>query len=1278
MRDRQKRVSLLIVTLVFLSIFYLSLMTLPKCAMAWTYYVGGTGPGNFTTIQAAVDAAGWEGGIIYVYNGTYHEHVHVGTYSLSLIGENRNTTIVMGDQTGYGFRITNHHVHISGLTITNFSMGITFETYFEYHDIRNNTISNCGKGVSITDRGHDVVVADNTISMNFVGIDVLQSTGNTIINNTISMNSIGINLPESTSNTITNNNIFSNRLDGIYLTNSKWNTISGNTIWDNWDGIYLTQSTLNIISENTLLSNLDGIDLSYSSNGNIITNNLAANNRHGVYVYSSTSNTIYHNDFIDNAHQAYDSNTNSWDGGYPVGGNYWSEYVGVDKKSGSNQDQPGGDGIGDTSHDIPGGTNKDRYPLMNAHLSSVPSSPEELQAMAANGYVTLTWEPPTFDGFSAVVGYRIYRGTSSGAETFLVEIGDVLTYVDTGLTNGQTYYYQVSAMNGVGEGPRSSEVSATPILGPTVPSAPRNTRAFPEDQQITLTWSAPAYDGGSAISNYRIYRGTIPGGETFLVDPGNVLTYVDTGLTNGQTYYYEVSAVNGVGEGARSNETNATPSAGPALGDPPHILPNESADPDMIWLEGSSVFPQETTITLNITGAGIPIAWNRPQDTVFVIDTTGSMEQNDPSYLRLSGAKTYVDMMKNPDRVATVWFSSYGYLANRHHLTSDYDQVKIDIDSIPPPYGVNNGSLGLRIGTDELIGYGDPNHTRAEVLISDGAERYWGSYWMIEEAQRAADMGVTIHTVGLNPPSPENEALLQQIADITGGEYYYAPTGDALENIYIEISRFRETSDIAGKKIDDPVEPNPMVRDVLPPYIHFVPGTFQDWNGLPCPPDAITVNLDGSTVLDWDVERILINESWVVEFDVTSSMGGYVPVGIYPLSRVNYSKWDDSTTTVPFPEVFIYVMVPGPIDPPVLRIDTDQNDVYLHWTVPGPNISHYLIYRATDQRGFDFSNPVHNTSSDSNPLATYWTDLDAAGPSSPREYYYVVRAVTQQGMTSSTSNTAGKWTSQFEKGTNAFSLPLEPFENTNTSWYTTDVPNLSYIRWMNTTGHWVTHIPEMGEGVNDKQVEMGEGFEISLTSNTTYTFVGSPASMIRFHEGLGDSVTFRKSLSARTEGNDVNLSWQSVAGASRYIIFRSERRDGLHNLSLSPIAETVWNYWQDPSIIGNEGSEYYYMVIPMDPQGELGSSTYSIGVFTEIYQAGTDTFALPLKPVEAHSLDWYCDNIPNIVGIIHLMKRMWRLHAIEMPEGVYDADALQGEGYQISTDSVARFIFIGY
>jgi hypothetical protein len=403
--------------------------------------------------------------------------------------------------------------------------------------------------------------------------------------------------------------------------------------------------------------------------------------------------------------------------------------------------------------------------------------------------------------------------------------------------------------------------------------------------------------------------------------------------------------------------------------------------------------------------------------------------------------------------------------------------------------------------------------------------------------------------------------------------------------------------------------------------------------------------------------------------------------GAYAVAvEVDYGKdiVETNETNNVFLLEFIVVSILSPSN--LTLFVSNGSDVLLNWTASDSTLlDHYLIYRSLDQRDFDFSDPAHNTSSDSNPLRTNWTDIGAANSTSPREYYYVVRAVNGLGSASATSNTAGKWTASFGEGINAFSLPLQPFEGRNVSWYSNAIPNVDNVRWMDSTGHWVTHYPSMGEGVNDAPALTGEGYEMTLSSSTNYTFTGYTASMIRFHEGLGDSTPFRKSLSAQVDGNDVNLSWQAVAGASRYLIFRSGERDGLHDLSLAPMASTTEVYWSELGAIGNQRSEYYYIVIPEDPSGRLGSSTYSVGVITVGYDLGSDTFALPLKSDVTRSLDWYCDNIPDITGMAHLTHGVWKFHAGEMPGGVYDALVVQGEGYQISfIRSSTRFTFTGY
>jgi hypothetical protein len=98
---------------------------------------------------------------------------------------------------------------------------------------------------------------------------------------------------------------------------------------------------------------------------------------------------------------------------------------------------------------------------------------------------------------------------------------------------------------------------SAPSDGP--PGSPTGLSALSGDSQVSLSWSAPGFDGGSAITNYRVYRGTTPAGETFLANAGTATGYTDTSAVNGTTYYYEVSAENGNGEGPRSNEATATP-----------------------------------------------------------------------------------------------------------------------------------------------------------------------------------------------------------------------------------------------------------------------------------------------------------------------------------------------------------------------------------------------------------------------------------------------------------------------------------------------------------------------------------------------------------------------------------------------------------------------------------------------------------------------------------------------------------------------------------------------
>ena len=188
-------------------------------------------------------------------------------------------------------------------------------------------------------------------------------------------------------------------------------------------------------------------------------------------------------------------------------------------------------------------------PLSNeaSAIFSVPTAPQNLAAVKNWPNVNLTWTAPSSNGGTPITNYKIYRGASSGNEIYYATVGAVLSYIDSA-PNPSANYYKVLAVNGIGESPLSGEVSA--IF--SVPSVPQNLTASAGNQKVILNWQAPSSDGGSTITNYNIYRGTVSGEETLFTTIGAVLTYTDTGLTNDITYYYKVSAVNGIGRARRA------------------------------------------------------------------------------------------------------------------------------------------------------------------------------------------------------------------------------------------------------------------------------------------------------------------------------------------------------------------------------------------------------------------------------------------------------------------------------------------------------------------------------------------------------------------------------------------------------------------------------------------------------------------------------------------------------------------------------------------------------
>jgi fibronectin type 3 domain-containing protein len=182
-----------------------------------------------------------------------------------------------------------------------------------------------------------------------------------------------------------------------------------------------------------------------------------------------------------------------------------------------------------------------------------PVAPTGLSATPSDTQVTLGWT-----AVDTATSYVVKRATSAAGPYATIASGVINPfYADAGLTNGATYYYVVSAVNGSGESAVSAPVSVRPL--PPVPAAPTGLSATAGDARVVLAWSASA--GATA---YNVKRATASGGPYVTVATVTGTGYSDTGVTNGTTYYYIVTASNLGGESATGASASGSPLPPPA------------------------------------------------------------------------------------------------------------------------------------------------------------------------------------------------------------------------------------------------------------------------------------------------------------------------------------------------------------------------------------------------------------------------------------------------------------------------------------------------------------------------------------------------------------------------------------------------------------------------------------------------------------------------------------------------------------------------------------------
>jgi parallel beta-helix repeat protein len=308
-------------------------------------------------------------------------------------------------------------------------------------------ISVMASNITFDGNGHSII-GELSVGLNYSSPPILTGASNVTVKNLIVKNSVfGISLHKTSNSMVINNTILrtgpmvlnipiAQPTGGIYVVGGGSNIITENNLANSYVGIYFAESQNNLIVRNSVVN----------CSNPFLLGGMAA-----IVFWGASNNTIYHNNFINNPMQAYDGSfspspfsVNTWDNGYPSGGNYWSDY----HTKYPNATEISDSGIGNTPYVIDS-QNKDQYPLMEPFTTTAPkisiSAPVNQIFNETSVHLNfivdkqVNWIGYSLDGKDnvTITGNTTIAGLSNGFHTLVVYAND--TFGNMGASETVTF-----------------------------------------------------------------------------------------------------------------------------------------------------------------------------------------------------------------------------------------------------------------------------------------------------------------------------------------------------------------------------------------------------------------------------------------------------------------------------------------------------------------------------------------------------------------------------------------------------------------------------------------------------------------------------------------------------------------------------------------------------------------------------------------------------------------------------------------------------------------------